>query len=56
MDYSFATTVHKSQGSEFDVIFIDKTDIQKSILNRYYETYARLMYVSISRAKQIIYI
>jgi len=56
MDYSFATTVHKSQGSEFDVVFIDKIDIQKSILNQYYETYARLMYVSISRAKKIIYI
>jgi len=56
MDYSFATTVHKSQGSEFDVVFIDKADIQKSILNKYYETYARLMYVAISRAKKLIYI
>jgi len=56
MDYTFATTVHKSQGSEFDVVFIDKTDIQKSIFNHFYETYARLMYVSISRAKRIIYI
>lgn len=56
MDYSFATTVHKSQGSEFDNVFIDKIDIQKSIYNRFYGTYARLMYVSISRAKRKIYI
>lgn len=56
MDYSFATTVHKSQGSEFDSVFIDKIDIQKSIRNNYYETYARLMYVAISRAKRTIWI
>lgn len=56
MDYTFATTVHKSQGSEFNTVFIDKIDIQKSILQSYYMTYARLMYVSLSRAKKIIYI
>ncbi len=56
MDYSFATTVHKSQGSEFDTVFIDKKDIQRSIMNSYYETYARLMYVAISRAKKKIFI
>ena len=56
MDYSFATTVHKSQGSEFDIVFIDKQDMLKSIRGNYYITYARLMYVAISRAKKIIYI
>jgi len=56
MDYSFATTVHKSQGSEFNIVFIDKKDIQKSIISNYYETYARLMYVALSRCKKIIYI
>jgi len=56
MDYSFATTVHKSQGSEFDTVFVDKNDIKKSIMNSYYDTYVRLMYVSISRAKKFIYI
>ena len=56
MDYSFATTVHKSQGSEFDTVFVDKLDIQKSIFHGSYVNYARLMYVSISRAKQLIYI
>lgn len=56
MDYNFATTIHKSQGSEFQNVFIDKIDIQKSILNNYYMNYARLMYVSISRAKRTIWI
>lgn len=52
MDYTFASTVHKSQGSEFDTVWIDKKDIQKSIFRGVYNTYARLMYVSLSRAKQ----
>jgi len=56
MDYNFATTVHKAQGSEFDRVFIDKLDIQRSINNGYYSTYARLMYVSLSRAKSAIFI
>lgn len=56
MDYSFATTVHKSQGSEFNNVFIDKKDMKKSIINNYYETYVRLMYVAISRAKRTIWI
>jgi len=52
MDYTFASTVHKSQGSEFDTVWIDKKDIQKSIFNNNYNTYARLMYVALSRAKK----
>jgi len=56
MDYSFASTVHKSQGSEWDNVFIDKIDIKKSIIKNYYETYARLIYVAISRSKRLLYI
>lgn len=56
MDYSFASTVHKAQGSEFKRVFIVKDDMQKSILNNYYDTYARLMYVAISRAKEKVFI
>ena len=56
MDYSYATTVHKAQGSEFKRVFIDKRDIQKSIFNNSYTNYARLMYVAISRSKKKIYI
>lgn len=56
MDYKFASTVHKAQGSEFDVVFVDVNDIKKSILPNYYDTYARLMYVALSRAKKKVYI
>jgi len=56
MDYSFASTVHKSQGSEYKNVFVDKLDIQKSIKPNYYDTYARLMYVAISRCISKLYI
>lgn len=54
MDYTFASTVHKSQGSEFKTVWIDKKNIQKSIFKGNYNTYARLMYVALSRAKQTV--
>lgn len=53
-DYTFASTVHKAQGSEFDRVWVDKTDIQKSIFKGHYGNYARLMYVAISRAKKSV--
>lgn len=56
MDYTFATTVHKAQGSEFNSVFIDAPDIAKSIYNGYYGTYVRLMYVAISRCTHTLYI
>ena len=56
MDYTFASTVHKAQGSEFDRVWVNKSDIQKSIFRGSYKNYARLMYVAISRAKQKIFI
>ena len=56
MDYSFASTVHKAQGSEFDRVWIDKKDIQKSIFSGNYRNYARLMYVAISRAKKKVFV
>ena len=46
----FATTIHKSQGSEFATVFIAQQDIKKAIRNGYYMNYARLMYVALSRA------
>lgn len=56
MDYSFASTVHKAQGSEFDTVFIDKEDIKKSIFGGSYINYSRLMYVGISRSKRTLFI
>ena len=56
MDYTFASTVHKSQGSEFSRVWIDKGDIQRSIFQGSYKNYARLMYVAISRSKQKVFV
>jgi len=55
-DYTFASTVHKSQGSEFDRVWIDKQDILKSSMNNNYRQYARMMYVALSRAKKKVFI
>jgi len=54
MDYTFASTVHKSQGSEFGTVWIDKSNMQKSIFRGNYNIYARLMYVALSRAKKSV--
>lgn len=56
VDYSFASTVHKAQGSEFDRVWIDKNDILKASMNNNYQNYARMMYVALSRAKKKIFI
>jgi len=56
IDYTFASTVHKAQGSEFERVYIVKADIQKAIINNYYDNYARLMYVAISRARKQVFI
>jgi exodeoxyribonuclease-5 len=55
-DYTFASTVHKAQGSEFERVWIDKADILKASLNNNFRQYARMMYVAISRAKKRIFI
>jgi len=52
----YATTVHKSQGSEFDTVYIAQSDIKLAIRNNYYEQYARLMYVALSRAQHKVVI
>jgi exodeoxyribonuclease-5 len=28
VDYAYASTVHKSQGSTFDTVFVDRRDLQ----------------------------
>ncbi len=44
----YSCTVHKSQGSTYDTVFIDLTDIGK---NTKREEVARLLYVAVTRAK-----
>lgn len=51
MDYTFASTVHKAQGSEFNTVWIHKADLLKIIgPTRNYTQYARMLYVAISRS------
>jgi exodeoxyribonuclease V len=48
-----STTVHKSQGSTYQVAFIDLTDIGRN--TKSYEL-TRLLYVAITRAAQKVFV
>ena len=51
MDYPFASTVYKSQGGEWETVWIHKADMLKAIgFTKNYKHYARMMYVALSRA------
>ena len=49
LDFSHAMTVHKSQGSTYDTVYLDTDDIAKAAA-RDYLLYLKLMYVGMSRA------
>jgi len=48
LDLAYAVTVHKSQGSEFDVVLLVITDMT-SLLQ-----YRNLLYTAVTRAKQLL--
>lgn len=50
---AYACTVNKSQGSTFDKVFIDLSDIAKCNMG---EQIARMMYVAISRARSQVFL
>jgi ATP-dependent exoDNAse (exonuclease V) alpha subunit len=52
-DYGYSSTVHKSQGSTINNVFIDMKDIKKC---RIIEELRQLQYVSVSRAKNNVHI
>ncbi len=55
VDYPFAMTVHKSQGSTYDYVLIDNEDL--SITKAYsMETYLKLLYVGVSRASKAVFL
>lgn len=54
MDFTHAMTVHKSQGSTYDYVFLDTEDMSKCA-DRDYIMYLRLMYVAVSRAAKKVY-
>ena len=59
LDYGFALTSHKSQGSTFDTVFVDVNDI---VYDKYGHPYTdaeeinRRLYVACSRAKNKLYL
>jgi hypothetical protein len=54
IDFPYAMTVHKSQGSTFNTVFLDTQDLGQCA-NRDYNAYLKLMYVAISRASNRVY-
>lgn len=54
IDFTHAMTVHKSQGSTYDKVFLDTDDMYKCAKNDY-SLYLKLLYVAISRAADTVY-
>jgi len=54
VDFPFAMTVHKSQGSTYDSVYIDSDDLYKCAESNF-SLYLKLLYVAISRAKHNVY-
>lgn len=53
MDFPHAMTIHKSQGSTFNGVFIDVQDLDIA-RKKNYEMYMRLFYVAVSRASKLV--
>jgi len=52
MDFNHCMTIHKSQGSEFDYVFIDSADLA---ICKDIQEQMKLLYVAISRARCSVY-
>ena len=50
LEHSYAITIHKSQGSEFDVVIIPIAQVSRKLLTR------NLLYTAITRAKKMLII
>lgn len=50
LDLAYATTVHKSQGSEFEIVVLPLYDVPKLLC------YRNLLYTAVTRAKQLLII
>ena len=55
IDYPWAQTVHKSQGSTFEEVYIDNDNLS-IVLQRDLKSYLRLLYVAMSRAANLVYL
>ena len=49
LDYGYASTVHKSQGSTYNIVFVDEADINKNNSPR---NRSQLKYTAFSRASE----
>jgi hypothetical protein len=54
LDFPHAMTVHKSQGSTYNTVYLDSDDLYLCA-QRDFNLYLKLMYVAISRASNIVY-
>ena len=54
LDFAHAMTVHKSQGSTYENVFLDIEDMGKCAKSDY-TMYLKLLYVAISRASKAVY-
>lgn len=54
LDFAHAMTVHKSQGSTYDNVFLDMEDMSRCATHDY-NLYLKLLYVAISRARDKVY-
>lgn len=54
IDFKHAMTIHKSQGSTYENVYLDMNDIGKCADNDYL-LYLKLLYVAISRASDTVY-
>lgn len=53
IDFNHAITVHKSQGSTYEEVYVDTIDLGKCA-DRNFELYLKLLYVALSRASKLI--
>ena len=53
LDFPFAMTVHKSQGSTYHTVFLDTDDLARCADSNF-DTYLKLTYVGISRASDMV--
>ncbi len=54
LDFPYAMTIHKAQGSTFNSVFLDTLDLNKCFIKNY-KLYLKLLYVAISRASNKVY-
>jgi hypothetical protein len=56
LDFPYAMTIHKSQGSTYEEVYIDTDDLYDNTAHRGdYDMYLRLMYVGMSRASKKVF-